>query len=182
MIRCSRPTVVASPLVLVAAMTAAAGGEGKLEPGFTLLFNGKNLDGWKTKSGEALDGKTEAYKGRFKAGDGKLVIDPSVKGDVTIVTAKEFTKDVHIKFEFRAGDKCNNDLYFRGNKFDITLKLKGLKADAWNDLDIIARGDTLEFQVNGQAQKASKNKGVGAALGIRAEFGAIEMRNLRVKE
>jgi hypothetical protein len=148
---------------------------------FSPLFNGKNLDGWKTRAGEPLDGKTEAYKGRFKAIDGKLVIDPSVKGDVVLVTAKEFTGDAHIKFEFRAGEKCNNDLFFRGNKFDITLKLKNLKPDAWNDLDIIAKGDSVIFQVNGQEAKATKNKGVGNALGIRAEFGAIEIRKIRVK-
>ena len=113
--------------------------------------------------------------------DGTLVIDPSVKGDVVIVTAKEFTGDVHIKLEFRAGDKCNNDLFFRGNKFDIKLDLKTLKRDGWNDLDIIARGDSVTFQVNGQEAKATKNKGAGNALGIRAEFGAIEIRNIRAK-
>jgi hypothetical protein len=151
------------------------------DAGFMPLFNGKNLDGWKTRAGEPLDGKTQAYQGRFMVVDGKLVIDPSVKGDVVLVTAREFTGDAHVKFEFRAGEKCNNDLFFRGNKFDITLKLKNLKPDAWNDLDIIAKGDSVIFQVNGQEAKAAKNKGVGNALGIRAEFGAIEIRNVRAK-
>jgi hypothetical protein len=160
----------------------APGGDEKIEPGFVLLFNGKDLAGWKTKAGEALAGKTEAFKGRFKVADGKLVIDPAVKGDVVIVTAREFAKDVHIKFEFRAGEGCNNDLFFRGNKFDITKKLKGLKEGAWNELDIVAQGDNVEFKVNGEAQKASKNKGAGNALGIRAEFGAIEIRRIRAKE
>src|SRR3954452_14299718 len=96
-------------------------GDFKLEPGFTLLFNGKNLDGWKEASGkkESLDGKTEAYKGRFKVTDGKLVYDPAVKGDLYIETAKAFGKDVHVKFDFKAGPKCNNDVFFRGTKFDI---------------------------------------------------------------
>src|SRR5215475_15775011 len=82
----------------------------KLEPGFTLLFNGKNLDGWKEASGkkEALDGKTEAYNGRFKVVEGRLVYDPAVKGDLYIETTREFEKDCHIKFDFKPGDKCNN--------------------------------------------------------------------------
>src|SRR5213082_1272695 len=86
-------------LTLLAPLTLPAE-EFKLEPGYTLLFNGKNLDGWKEASGkkEALDGKTEAYNGRFKVAEGKLVYDPSVKGDLYIETAKEFGKDVHIKF------------------------------------------------------------------------------------
>jgi hypothetical protein len=168
--------------LLAATARLPAQGEPKLEPGFTLLFNGKNLDGWKTKAGEALDGKTEAFKGRFQVAQGKLTIDPSVKGDVVIVTAKEFAKDVHIKFDFMPGPACNNDLFFRGNKFDITLKLKGLKEGTWNELDIIAQGDKVEFKVNGQPANASKNKAAGNALGIRAEFGAMEIRNVRAKE
>ena len=95
--------------------------EFKPEPGFTLLFNGKNLDGWKEASGkkESLDGKTEAYGGRFKVVDGRLVIDPEVKGDLHVETVRTFAKDVHIKFEFKPGPKCNNDLFLRGTKFDI---------------------------------------------------------------
>jgi hypothetical protein len=56
-----------------------------------LLFNGKDLSGWVEKTGgAALDGKAEAYKGRFAVKDGAVVIDPKVKGDVRIVTAREF--------------------------------------------------------------------------------------------
>jgi hypothetical protein len=155
----------------------------KAEPGFTLLFNGKNFDGWKTKKGNAaLDGKKEAYNGRFKIVDGNLVIDPKVKGDVIIETAKEFAKDVHIKFEFNPGPDCNNDLFFRDTKFDIVPKtLKNVKEGEWNTLEIIAVGDKIEHKVNGEAKKATKTK-AGNALGIRAEFGPIQIRNLQVKE
>src|SRR5258708_39646479 len=95
--------------------------EFKLEPGFTLLFNGKNLDGWKEASGkkESLDGKTEAYKGRFNVVEGVLVYNPAVKGDLYIETAREFGKDAHIKFDFKPGPKCNNDVFLPGPKFDI---------------------------------------------------------------
>src|SRR5262249_22064150 len=65
---------------LLTTVSAAPAEEFKLETGFTLLFNGKNLDGWKEASGkkESLEGKTEAYKGRFKVVDGVLVYDPAV--------------------------------------------------------------------------------------------------------
>src|SRR5205085_10380603 len=103
--------VVLSSLTLLL-MPCLQAGEFKLEPGFTLLFNGKNLDGWKEASGkkESLEGKTEAYNGRFKVVEGKLVYDPAVKGDLYIETTKEFGKDVIIKFDFKPGPKCNNDL------------------------------------------------------------------------
>src|SRR4051812_22890910 len=52
-------------LMLGVPLMGRSADEFKLEPGFTLLFNGKNLDGWKEFSGkkEPLEGKTEAYKG-----------------------------------------------------------------------------------------------------------------------
>src|SRR5256885_6581569 len=108
-----------STLVVLISVHATRGDDFKPEDGFTLLFNGKDLTGWKTTKGESLDGKTEAYNGRFKAADGVLTIDPKVKGDVRIETQKEFGKDVHIKFDFLPGEGCNNDLFLRGLKFDL---------------------------------------------------------------
>ena len=100
-------------LSLLLVSHSLAAGDFKLEPGFTLLFNGKNLDGWREAKGkkESLEGKTEAYKGRFKVVEGKLVYDPTVKGDLYIETTREFGKDVHIKFDFNPGPKCNNDFF-----------------------------------------------------------------------
>lgn len=162
----------------------ATAGEFKLEAGFTLLFNGKSLDGWKTKTGgEALDGKTEAYKGRFKVVDETIVIDPKVKGDVIIETAKKFGKDVHIKFAFKPNEACNNDFFIRGRKFDIVPKqIKSLKVDVWNELEIIVTGDKVEYKCNGEAVRTDKAKGEATPFGIRAEFGAIELKHIRAKE
>ena len=171
----------------------SAGGEFKLEPGFTLLFNGKNLDGWKEASGkkEALDGKTEAYNGRFKVVEGVLVYDPAVKGDLYIETAKEFGKDVHIKFDFKPGPKCNNDLFLRGTKFDIVLAAdekkktkenKNVKDGEWNTLEIVVTGDKVEHKINGEVVRTSKAGAKATPFKLRAEFGAIEIKNLRVKE
>jgi hypothetical protein len=159
----------------------------KLEPGFTLLFNGKNLDGWREASGkkESLDGKTEAYKGRFKVVEGKLVYDPDVKGDLYIETAKEFGKDVHIKFDFKPGPKCNNDLFLRGTKFDIipgNKENKNVKEGEWYTFEIVVKGDTVEHKINGETVRTSKAGDKATPFKLRAEFGAIEIKNIRVKE
>jgi hypothetical protein len=156
----------------------------KLEEGFTPFFNGKDLTGWKmAKGGDSLDGKTEAANKRFLVSDGKLVIDPKVKGDVTINTAKEFGKDVHIKFEFLPGAGCNNDLYFRGLKFDLKKSdVKNLKEDQWNVFEIVLQGDTVEYKCNGESLKTAKATAASTPLGVRAEFGPIQLRHLRYKE
>jgi hypothetical protein len=159
----------------------------KLEQGFSLLFNGKNLDGWREAKGkkEPLDGKTEAYKGRFKVIDGKLVYDPVVKGDLYIETVKEFGKDVHIKFDFSPGPKCNNDFFLRGTKFDIipgNKENKNVKEGEWYTMDIIVAGDKVEQKINGETVRMSKVGAKATPFMLRAEFGALQVKNIRAKE
>lgn len=176
-------------VLVLSPVSVRSADEFKLEPGFKLIFNGKNLDGWKefSQKKEALDGKSEAYKGRFKVTDGKLVIDPAVKGDVHIETKQEFAKDVTIKFDFKAGPKCNNDLFLRGVKFDIVPEkgdTKAVKEGEWATCEIIVAGDKLEHKVNGATARSTKlgEKNKASTFRIRAEFGAIEIKNVRVKE
>ena len=180
-----------SPVFLFAGamllMPRDAAAEFKLEPGFTLLFNGKNLDGWKEFSGkkEALEGKTEAFKGRFKVVDGALVYDPTVKGDLHIETVKEFGKDVHIKFDFKPGAKCNNDLFLRGTKFDIvpgSKENKNVKEGEWYTFEIVITGDKIEHKINGEVMRTAKAMPKATPFRLRAEFGSIEIKNIRVKE
>src|SRR5262245_32484330 len=96
--RCFPPSEVPSMrctaciLFVLSAGVVVAADDFKLEPGYKLIFNGKNLDGWQTKAAGkdgkpmSLEGKTEAYDGRFKVVDGELVYDPKVKGDRYIET------------------------------------------------------------------------------------------------
>jgi len=170
-------------LALLAEGRTAAADDFRPEEGFTLLFNGKDLTGWKLrKGGQALDGQTEAAGKRFVCTDGKLVIDPKVKGDLILETAKEFGKDVHLKFEFLPGPGCNNDLFFRGTKFDLKKgDVKNLKEGEWNEFEIVVQGSDVEFRCNQEKLKTVKTKSESSNLGIRAEFGPIEIRRLRIK-
>ncbi len=149
----------------------------------TALLNGKDLTGWKTKEGESLDGKTEAYAGRFTVTDKELVIDPAVKGDKYIYTQAEYAGDITVSFEFKPGDKCNNDLFLRGTKFDLKAgaDLKGLKMGEWNTFEIAVKGSKAEFKLNGESVKTMTTMGDKSNFGLRAEFGAIRYRNLVVK-
>ena len=176
-----------SGLMVVTAGPSLSADDFQLEPGFKLLFNGKNLDGWKEAGGkkEALDGKTEAYGGRFKVVEGRIVYDPAVKGDLYIESVKEFGKDVHIKFDFKPGAKCNNDFFLRGTKFDIipgNKENKDVKEGEWYPFEIIVKGDKIEHKVNGETSRTSKAGDKATPFKLRAEFGAIEIKNIRVKE
>lgn len=182
----------AAPLLIIPALLLAAADDFKPEAGFTLLFNGKNLDGWREASnkkdapaGASLEGKAEAFAGRFKVTEGRLVIDPSVKGDRYLETTKEFAKDVVIRFDFKAGAKCNNDIFLRGGKFDIVpgnKENKSVKEGEWATCEIVVTGDVMEHKINGETARKSKAGAAATAFKVRAEFGAIEIKNVRYKE
>ena len=79
------------------AASSSAADDFKPEPGFTMLLNGKNLDGWKLKGkkdGAEIGDKSEASGGRFKVVEGVLVIDPKVKGDITILIPKHTVNQI----------------------------------------------------------------------------------------
>ncbi len=150
---------------------------------------GKDLSGWKTratkaKPAEPLDGKTEAAGGRFKlAADGTLGIDPKVKGDVWIETAKEYAGDVTIRFEFNPSPGCNNDTMFRGAKFDLKkADIKGFKEGEWNTFEIVSAGGKNEYKANGEAIKSLPAKGDKSPFALRAEGGPVQFRKLEIKE
>ena len=174
-----------SCLALALSTGLVAADDFKPEPGFKLLFNGKNLDGWQTQTAkkEALEGKTEAFGGRFKVKDGELFLDPSVKGDVRIETTKEFGKEITIRFEFKPDEKCNNDLFLLGTKFDITLDaVKNAKKNEWNEMEIVVKDGKVSFTCNGQMIRSIPTKGDMSTFAIRAEFGSITIRKLRASE
>lgn len=166
-------------------------GESKLEPGFTSLFNGKDLTGWQTQSkkdkkgevtkGESLEGKTEAYKGRFKVAGGLLAWDA---GNAYIDTVQKFGKDVHFKFDFRPGPKCNNDILFRSTKFDIVPGNKenpNVKEGEWYTFELIATGDQIEHKINGVTARKTKAAAKESSITLRAEIGKMDVKNIRVK-
>jgi len=174
-------------LLLLVPVSSLSADEFKLEVSFTLLFNGKNLDGWKEAGGKKkpLEGKTEAYNGRFKVVGGRLVYDPAVKGDLSIETTREFGKDVHIKFDFRPGRKCNNDLFLRGTKFDIipgNRENKKVKEGEWHTFEVVITGIKVEHKIDGETVRTSRAADKATPFKLRAEFGAIEIKNLRVRE
>lgn len=190
-------------LFVCACAAVVAADEFKLEPGFKLLFSGKDLSGWQTKAESkkdkegnktetkpaALEGKTDAYGGRFVVKDGELVIDPKVKGDRYIESVRQFGGDFTIRFDFKPGDGCNNDVLLLGTKFDLNSggkdgkgMTKGIKPNEWNKLEINAKGGSIDFVVNGERAATQKAKGDKGPLVLRAEFGPIVIKNLRATE
>jgi hypothetical protein len=170
---------------------ARAGDDFKIEEGYTSLFNGKDLTGWKIgKNGkQPLGGKIEAANKRFEVKDGIIVVNEG-RGIIDLYTVKDFDKDFHLKLEFRAAPRADSGLYIRGPQLQVRdyptvgpyKKLKKFKDGGWNELDVTVTGTAALCQCNGEVlEKAFKVPAKGG-IGLQAETGKFEFRRIRIKE
>jgi hypothetical protein len=150
------------PLAPLLFLVSAGPDEWKPEEGFSLLFNGKDLTGWKYGS-EALDGKTETEDRRFQVVDGAIVAnekDAAGKGGIkNLYTAASFDRDFQVKLEFRAGPRSDSGVYVRGPQLQVRdffrlnqqKQLTKFRNDDWNELDITVKAGVVTTTVNGKA-------------------------------
>ena len=101
---------IALLLTIATALTAA-----HHEEGFTQIFDGKSLNGWK------LIGKTGQG---YLVEDGKLVCPP--KGGGNLFHEKEYS-DFVLRFEFKLEDGSNNGLAIRAPMQESSLAYEGME-------------------------------------------------------
>ena len=109
----------------------------ELEPGFTSLFNGKDLTGWgfrptpprkqpanpkpdapvvvEIKEAVSFDGKQESNDGRYQVINGRLVVKTPPEGRriQQIWTTRDFPEDFVLKLEFRATPNADSGVFLR---------------------------------------------------------------------
>jgi hypothetical protein len=180
---------------LLALLTLVAFGTGaslyaedfSLEPGFTLLLNGKDLTGWHHQDGPALDGKTDASDGRYTIKDGALSGN-SAKGRVLLWTTQAYTGNFILRFEFRAAEKCDGGLFFNktqlqcGDYSNYAYKnCKSYKPDVWNAIEVTVEGGVARCTCNGELLEAALKIAELGQIGFEADKRAIEYRRIRIK-
>ena len=185
-------------LLGVLALTAHPGwadDEFKIEDGYTSLFNGKDLTGWRYPGakGRDLDGQTATPDKRIAVEEGTIVMhekDSEGKGGIRdLYTSKSFDKDFHLKLEFRAAAKADSGVYIRGPQLQVRdfirrgeqKHMKKFKNDDWNELDITVTGTEAVCRVNGEPLAKMKVPAKGG-IGLQAESGKFEFRRVRIKE
>ena len=168
------------------------------EPGFTSLFNGRDLTGWGTREFKSL-GKLESFDGRNASSDGRYV----VKGGRIVVktppegsrvqqlwTTREFPRDFVLKLEFRATPRADSGVFIRHPQLqcrDYPLagpykQLKNYKAQDWNELVITVKGTEAHCTCNGEVLEAALKLPESGPIGLEGDSGQMEYRRIRIQE
>lgn len=153
------------------------------------LFNGKDLTGWCYSGKETFDGKTESTDKRYSAEGGAIVVHPG-RGIRTLWTTAKFGKDFELRLEFRAGVNADSGLFIRTPQLQVRdylvagpyKELKKYKAQDWNEIVVTVKGNVAHCTCNGEVlENALKVPNTGA-IGLEADRGQMEYRNIRLRE
>ena len=159
----------------------------EVEPGFTLLFNGKDLTGWsylpttdKQKKSHArwkknnpnapawpivnekidFGGKAKTDDGRFVAENETLVVTVPEDGRKVqmLYTSKEFGSDFTLKLDFRAANNADSGVFIRGKQLQCR-DYPNAGPDKYKKLKNFKAEDwnTLEIVVTGNTARCTCN-------------------------
>jgi hypothetical protein len=177
---------------LLLALLATPGVAGQ-EEGWTPLWNGKDLTGWgylkDGKVEEPFDGKTEASDGRYTAKDGMIVVNPG-KGIRQLWTVRQFPKDFELRLEFKASVNADSGLFIRKPQLQVRdylvagpyKKLEKYKPQEWNEIIVVVKGTVAHCTCNGEVLEAAFKIPENGGIGLEADRGEMDYRNLRFKE
>ena len=180
---------VLSTLAWSLATTSLRADEPKSKDGAIELFNGKDLTGWGYKSGAKFDGKTESDDKRYTAKEGILVVNPG-KGIAQLWTTSVFPKDFELRLEFRAAVNADSGLFVRAPQLQVRDYLvagpyKRLKKNKPQDLDenvVVVKSARAHCTFNGEVLEATLKVPETGGIGLEADRGQMEYRNIRLKE
>ncbi len=179
-------------LFLCAVFVAAARADDFVpDPGFSSLFNGKDLTGWGYPGGGNIDGKTRSDDGRFVADSGILIVNPHVPREVKqLWTSRQFPKDFTLKLEFRAEVNADSGIFIRKPQLQCRdylvagpyKKLKLYKPQDWNEIVIVVKNGTAHCTCNGEVLEDALPVPATGGIGFEADRGAMEYRHIQIQE
>jgi hypothetical protein len=141
-------------LLLACAVLTVANVQGETEAGFTALFDGTDINGWRYSDTNqppkgVLQRQMETPDKRFIVQDGSLVLQAKDKDKKNpakdLTTVREFGKDFILKFEFKAGNEGTAHILVRGSPIQVAdfirrsdpyRPAKDFKTDDWNTVEI----------------------------------------------
>ena len=161
------------------------------EPGFTSLFNGKDLTGWGYKTNN-FDGQTQSSEGRYVAKNKRLIVTTPPEGRkiAQLWTTKSFPKDFVLKLEFRATPNADSGVFIRQPQLqcrDYLLagpytNLTQYKAGDWNEMIVAVTNNVGYCTCNGEVLNAALKVPATGGIGLEGDRGQMEYRRIRLQE
>lgn len=180
------------PIFATLGLTETAPDTFQPEPGFTSLFNGKDLTGWTFKGGAPFDGKTRSSDQRYLAIHDRLVVTTPPEGRriAQLWTVREFPKDFTLRLEFRATPDADSGVFIRAPQLqcrDYALAgpfkdLTKYKPQEWNEIEVVVTGGTARCTCNGEVLAEAFKVPATGPIGLEGDCGQMEYRRIRVKE
>ena len=175
--------------ILIPATLSLRADDAKPAAGVIELYNGKDLTGWGYKTGENFDGKTESDDNRYSATGDEIIVHPG-KGIRQLWTTRKFPKDFELRLEFRAAVNADSGLFVRGPQLQVRdylvagpyKKLKNYKAQDWNEIIVTVKGTVAHCVCNGEVLEDALKIPATGGIGLEADRGQMEYRNLKLKE
>lgn len=168
------------------------------EPGFKMLFNGKDLTGWgyrqkKTlKKLESFDGKKTSKEDRYLARHGRLIVTtpPEGRAFTQLWTHEEFGTDFTLKLEFRANADADSGVFIRKPQLQCRdylvagpyKELKNYKAGDWNEIVVEVKGQVAYCTCNGEVLEAQFKVPKSGPIGLEGDRGQMEYRRIRLRK
>jgi hypothetical protein len=164
--------------------------------GWTLLFDGKSLDGW-TAIGDP----------RWAVEDGAIVALPGTRTLGWLRSSGQYG-DFHLKLDFKTREHGNSGVFLRaatdgqphvtgyelqiwtGNEKYPTGSLvnhvstnKGkFNGDVWNTYDVMVKGNHFVIRLNGKVVlETDQTKSGRGHIGLQSNQDRIEFRNLKIR-
>lgn len=187
-------TFVVALCVAACSIPAVRAEDAKAEEGFVQLYNGKDLTGWQYKADDKFDGKTEASDGRYSAKGESIVVNPFKEGAGPKLrqmwTTKEFPKNFILKIEFRAAVNADSGIFLRKPQLQCRdylvagpyKTLKKYKPQEWNEIIVTVKDNVAHCECNGEVLEDALKLPATGPIGLEADRGQMEYRNIRVKE
>ncbi len=171
----------------------------KPDPGFTSLYNCKDLTGWgyrdkAQKTLECFDGKMESSDGRYIAKGECLVVNPEDKSKGPhlrqLWTTREFPKDFILKIEFRASANADSGIFLRKPQLQCRdylvagpyKDLKNYKPQEWNVIIVTVKDNVAHCECNGEVLEDSIQLPDTGPVGLEADRNQMEYRRIQIKE
>jgi hypothetical protein len=179
------------PILATYGFVENAPDEFAIEPGFSSLFNGRDLTGWG-------DGKRGFAKmrsspdGRFVAKSGQLIVMHPPEGSRAqeLWTVRHFPRDFILKLEFRASVNADSGIFIRKQQLQCRdylfagpyKNLERYRPLDWNEIVITVRGGVAHCTCNGEVLESDFPVPTTGPIGLEGDRGQMEYRRIRYSE